>query len=84
MFLFFYTKGKRIIIPENRVCSIVQSGKRINCLYETGEFTYLTEKDSIQKLDNIQIEFDTEEIADDVMRSFFVACTKNEGGFYFG
>lgn len=84
MFLFI-GREKKVVVPSEKICRITLSGKKITLYYDSGECTFLdsTGASVAPKIDSVVSNYETEEIASDVLRSFYVACRNNEGAFYF-
>lgn len=85
MFIFAGETTK-IAIPENKIFNIRLIGNYIAINYNGGEITYLSDSDSdsiAPKIETVRIAYDSDEIATDVMRSFYAACVNKEGAFYF-
>ena len=75
----------RLAIPMEKISYVQQRGKTINIAYNSGEYTFLNEvcTVAVPKVETVSITYDRTDIADDVMRSFYVACEQGKGAFYF-
>lgn len=76
----------KTVVPESKIYNIRLVGKTISINYDGGEITYLSDSDAnavAPKIETINLTYETEEIATDVLRSFYVACRDKENAFYF-
>jgi len=84
MTIFFNNSEGTNSIPYNRVYSISQSGTKIYISYDGGELTWLDEEKFVPKINVETVNFDSEALANQQMRSFYRACENNKGAFFFG
>lgn len=84
MFVFFGS-DMRVAIPATKISHIVQHDNRIDIFFNSGEYVWAddVENTAFPKLETFSLKYETKEIAEDVMRSFYVACEQNKGAFYF-
>lgn len=80
--LLFFGKSVKMVVPDNRIYSIVQSGKSISMFYEGGGFVGMEGK-FIPKIEELKLYYNSEENALNVIRQFYNAAKKGENAFFF-
>lgn len=84
--VLFFGSSVKVAIPLSRIYQIVQTGFVITVNFDCGEVTYMSDyEESVvaPKVASYSNSYESEEIATDVMRSFYVACESGKGAFYF-
>lgn len=84
MTIFFNSLKGTVAIPFSRVIEISQRGNTITIAYDGKELTWLDEEKFVPKINIEDIKFDTDNLANMQMRSFYKACDSNKAAFFFG
>ena len=84
MTIFFNSLKGTASIPYSRVIEISQHGNIITITYDGKEYGWLDEEKFVPKVNSEDVKFDTDELANMQMRSFYKACENNKGAFFFG
>lgn len=78
-----FISGK-IAIPKERIYQVRQVGCKIEIFYDSGDITWLNETQFCKQISSETVKFDSEELAVENFRSYYNACIKGSGAFYFG
>lgn len=81
--LLFTGEKNKIIIPLDRVYSIITVDCKIVINYDGGDLINV-EGQITKKIETIRMLFDSTDEVDKNIRNFYKACSNNAGAFYFG
>ena len=84
MTIFYNSSNGVSAIPYNRILEIIQNDDTIKISYDSKEYTWLDEEKFVPKTNSQNIKFDSVDLANEQMRSFYKACEQRKGAFFFG
>lgn len=83
MLLFFNSFLGVKAVPTEKIYSVEQFGEKISISYDAGEITYLENGEVVKKIEIAELEYDTTEFADLVMKDFYSAASSGSQAFDF-
>lgn len=82
--LIFFGGSEKIAIPESRIYSVQQVGKKILVKYDTGEITWIDDKKFAPKLEILTFTFDSDLVASRVMYNFYKSLSEGKAAYFLG
>lgn len=82
--VIFFGQAMKVAVSLDKLSHIIQQGNRIQIFFYSGYTTIGPYDATVPKMECKSIHYETDKLAETVMRNFYTACEKGKGAYYFG